>query len=285
MNDLHIVTVVTESKYYFPYLVESCKKYGKKLTVLGYGEKWLGFTWRFKLMLDYLENLPKNDIVCFIDGYDVICLRDLTELKEEFIKIRNQTNCKIIVGHDKIDRSTLYYNFNYYFNYYYFGPCYKNVFINAGTYIGYVDDLLYILKKLYNETVENFDDDQVLLIQYCKKNTNELYIDIDNKLFLTINKIKSEIDDIVEIQNNQVFYNNNRPFFIHGPGRTLLTNILRKLNYNIIKLEEQEKTPEANIKSQYKRLVSKNFYLHITLLIIIIAIIIYYFRFMKITIN
>jgi hypothetical protein len=240
MNDLHIVTVVTESKYYFPYLVESCKKYGKKLTVLGYGEKWLGFTWRFKLMLDYLETLPKSDIVCFIDGYDVICLRDLYELKEEFIKIRNKTNCKIIVGHDKIDRSTFYHNFNYYFNYYYFGPCYKDIFINAGTYIGYVSDLLYILKKLYNETVENFDDDQILLIQYCKKNTQELHIDIDNKLFLTINKIKSEIDNLVEIKNNQVFYNDNRPFFIHGPGKTSLTDLLLKLDYNVTKLEIQE---------------------------------------------
>ena len=39
INDLHIVTVATESKYYFPYLIESCKRHGKELEVLGYGEK------------------------------------------------------------------------------------------------------------------------------------------------------------------------------------------------------------------------------------------------------
>jgi hypothetical protein len=40
MDDLHIVTVVTKSNYYFPYLVESCKKNGKELTILGYNKEW-----------------------------------------------------------------------------------------------------------------------------------------------------------------------------------------------------------------------------------------------------
>ena len=85
MDDLHIVTVATESKYYFPYLVESCRKYGKELEVLGYGEKWKGFNWRFKLMIEYLKNLNPSHIVCFIDGYDVICTRNLYEFKINII--------------------------------------------------------------------------------------------------------------------------------------------------------------------------------------------------------
>jgi hypothetical protein len=53
MNNFHIVTVATESKYYFPYLLESCKNNGKELEVLGYGEKWEGLNWKFKKMIDY----------------------------------------------------------------------------------------------------------------------------------------------------------------------------------------------------------------------------------------
>ena len=108
MDDLHIVTVATESKFYLPYLVESCKKNGKELEILGFGEKWQGFTWRFKLMIDYLENININDIVCFIDGYDVICTRNLNELKENFIKLKNETNSKIIVGYDQIDKNNIF---------------------------------------------------------------------------------------------------------------------------------------------------------------------------------
>ena len=34
---LHIVTVATDSQYYFPYLVESCEQHGLKLEILGFG--------------------------------------------------------------------------------------------------------------------------------------------------------------------------------------------------------------------------------------------------------
>ena len=43
-----------------PYLVESCKRNGKELTILGYGEKWQGFVWRFKLMIEYKDTQEVN---------------------------------------------------------------------------------------------------------------------------------------------------------------------------------------------------------------------------------
>ena len=106
-DNLHIVTVVTESKYYFPYLSKSCKRHGKQLKILGYGEKWKGFNWRFKLMIEYLETLKDDDIVCFIDGYDVLCTRNLNELKSVFLKLHKEKKCKIIVGYDNIKHTNL----------------------------------------------------------------------------------------------------------------------------------------------------------------------------------
>lgn len=145
MNNLHIVTVATESKYYFPYLVESCKRHGQELEVLGYGEKWQGFNHKFQLMTNYLKNLPPSDIVCFVDGYDVLCVRDLNEMKIEFIKISKEKKCKIIVAQDK--------HTNYFFDFihpYIFGTC-KNLHLNSGTYIGYASDLLKIIDSIYKK--------------------------------------------------------------------------------------------------------------------------------------
>jgi cell division control protein 42 len=34
-----------------------------------------------------LNKLNKNDIVCFVDGYDVICVRNLNQLKNTFLNI------------------------------------------------------------------------------------------------------------------------------------------------------------------------------------------------------
>ena len=38
MVDIKLVTVATQSERYFPILVESCKKHGADLVVLGYYE-------------------------------------------------------------------------------------------------------------------------------------------------------------------------------------------------------------------------------------------------------
>jgi len=233
MNNLHIVTVATESDYYFPYLVESCKRNGKELTVLGYGEKWKGFTWKFRLMLDYLKGLNDYDIVCFVDGYDVICTRNLNELKDEFIKIKNETNCKIIVGHAKFIKDNIFHYLSYLGDVNKFGQC-NNIDINSGTYIGYVIDLLEILQNIYNLNPNDTADDQILMIKYCNiSNNNDIFIDTDNKLFLSLDKGFAEIDYVIKVNNKEIIYKNNRPFFLHAPGQTYLDNTIRLLGYNL----------------------------------------------------
>ena len=89
-KNVEIITVSTDDKFYYPYLVESCKKNKGKLTTLGMGEEWRGYNWKFRKMIDYLNTLNDDIIVCFVDGYDVISCRDLTELAYEFIKLKNK---------------------------------------------------------------------------------------------------------------------------------------------------------------------------------------------------
>ena len=219
MNQLHVVTVATESKYYFPYLIESCKKNGKELELLGMGKKWEGYNWRFTLMIDYLNTLPKEDIVCFVDGYDVLCTRDLNELVPKFKEIQKRTNCKIIVGDDSKNGK-----------YTYFPSCF-NKNINAGTYIGYVKDIIEVVTNIYTINSKNDSDDQHLMIQYCQKNPNIFYVDEPSELFLTLIYSLQEVDQYVEIKNGVLTYNNIQPFFIHAAGNGYLDTIITKLGY------------------------------------------------------
>lgn len=39
---------------------------------------------KFKLMKEYVQNLPDDDIVCFVDGYDVIILEPVDKLEKLF---------------------------------------------------------------------------------------------------------------------------------------------------------------------------------------------------------
>ena len=230
MNNFHIVTVATHSQYYFPYLVETCKKNGKELTVLGYGEKWQGFNWRYKKVLEYLMKLDGEDIVCFVDGYDVICTQNLTKLPDKFMELKRETNCKIIVGEQKIIVNNMFSYMGELASKYYFGKC-KNYSLNAGTYIGKVVDLLELIKGIFNISTMSNADDQLLLTQYCKTRPSDITVDMTNRLFLTLELPYQEIDKYLEFRDDKVYYQNNAPFFIHGAGRTYLDNILIRLNY------------------------------------------------------
>ena len=258
MNNIKIITVATKSDYYLPYLKESIERNGGELVILGYGEEWKGFNWRFLLIINYLKTLSKNDIICVVDGYDVICCRNLKNLHKNFLKIKEKYGCKIIVGEDKMDMGNIMNCIARNFIYIFFGGTCKKRFLNAGTYIGYVKDILQITNNIYSLTNSNTSDDQILMKKYCREHPNDFYIDIQTEIFLTMNKPYKNIDHLVEIKNNKVYYNDSEPFFIHASGGTFLDNILLKLNYTIDnKIHEQIKN---DFYKKYSLYLSPTFY-------------------------
>jgi hypothetical protein len=86
--------------------------------------------------------------VCFLDGYDVLCVRNLKQLVPEFLKIQKETNCKIVVGTDQ------HYTFLKYWSKITYGQC-DGKLLNSGNYIGYVKDLLEILEYIYEKNQDN----------------------------------------------------------------------------------------------------------------------------------
>jgi hypothetical protein len=224
MSNLYIITVATQSKYYFPYLIESIKKNNNKLKVLGFNQEWKGFNWKFNLMKTELNSYKLDDIVCFVDGYDVMCVRDLNLLINEFIKIKQRENCKIIAGFDNVPNKINKLITNLYFT-----NNINEIVINSGTYIGYVKDILDILNTLDQDASA---DDQILLNKYNKNHPGDIFIDINNELFLTVGNALSDIKKYTIIENNTVYgLNKMKPFFIHAAGCGFLDNIIIDLGY------------------------------------------------------
>ena len=245
---LYIVTVATNYDGYLPYLKHSCTKYNYDLVILGFGEKWKGFNWRYKLVLNFLDSINNEDIVCFIDGFDVICCKNLNNLSSVFNNLKKKYNCKIIVSEHKFVNN--FKNYCAIFkNTLYFSKC-KNRLINAGTYIGNVKDIKKILFDIYNLSPYDNSDDQKLLTIYCKNNEKDVYIDSNNEIFLVLEDSYEEIDKSLLFYKDHVIYNNNSPFFIHGAGETLLDNIIIKLNYNY---DYNNKVRDNIIKNYYNK--------------------------------
>lgn len=234
---MKLVTVATKSDKYFPSLIESCKRNNYDITVLGWGQKWQGFTWRFNLMLEYLATLDDSEVVCFIDAYDVIMLQPSDILENKFIDNYRKTGKGIILTRDKALNPL--FELGGFLSY---GSCH-GVRINAGTYIGFAGSIKDMLKSLCTD----FDcrnpraDDQIFITKYCQKNYNTIDIDINANFFMVIvegpNIDADPTKHSITFENGEIVYNKNvKPCVLHAPFQTNINTILQNIGYDGINI-------------------------------------------------
>tara|TARA_Y100000310_G_scaffold343751_1_gene452842 strand:- start:1380 stop:2279 length:900 start_codon:yes stop_codon:yes gene_type:complete len=77
-------TVATHSPSGFERLMQSAEFYGIDLTVLGVGQQWVGQGQKINLFKNELAKLNDDDIVGFVDGFDIVFLTHETEIEKKF---------------------------------------------------------------------------------------------------------------------------------------------------------------------------------------------------------
>jgi hypothetical protein len=80
---MRTVTVATHSERYFPELKRSAQRLGYHLDVLEWGMKWRGFAMKL-LLRCYVASLHPEEIVLFVDGFDVVLLALACEMEKRF---------------------------------------------------------------------------------------------------------------------------------------------------------------------------------------------------------
>ena len=90
---MKIITVATHSQAYFPVLQESAKRHDITLVVLGWGQKWSGFGWKLQKLKDYIEFLPRDEIVVVLDAFDTLISAKVDELEKKFRKLNTPMLC------------------------------------------------------------------------------------------------------------------------------------------------------------------------------------------------
>lgn len=161
---MKIITYATHRFGTFDTLIESVPD----IIVLGWGTKWTGFMDKFKGVLEYLKSVHDNEVVMFVDGFDTIIKKDLTDAEHVF-KIMN---CKVLVSGHENDFMNRYIAPKI------FTSC-RNTIVNSGLYMGYAKYLKYMLIKALQS---GEDDDQRALNIICNK-VNFIKIDTDNIIF------------------------------------------------------------------------------------------------------
>jgi hypothetical protein len=276
---MKLVTVATESQGYFPVLLESCERLGyrmanqhhhqsvmsssSELVILGWGEKWRGYAWRMKLVIDYLDSLmvsgggaggssshgsSGDEVVCFIDAYDVVMLQPPSVLEQRF----RATGKEIVVALDRnpIPAAELLSRFK-------FGTC-GSTRINGGTYVGYASSIRRMLAEICSEydCSDRKVNDQAILTRYCAKHISSssssgpeqssvIGVDTARDIFLVVVRCWREVDmaaEGIDVDDagllsyvdpaGEVHY----PCVVHAVWQTRISSVNRSLGYSHVEL-------------------------------------------------
>jgi len=196
-NNVHVVTVATSVKGKFNELINN--RFNTKVNVLGFGEKWTGFTMKFNLVSKYIEDLDDNDIVIFLDGFDSLIMKD----PEDAVRKFKNKNVQLLFSKESGNGGKLS------ISKYIFGSCKDNIVANVGMYMGYVKYLKLVLNSVRDLTCK---DDQVLINQNCDHFN---FIDIDRN------------NDIFQNLSDKTQYNQNATF-VSYPGEISFYRILER---------------------------------------------------------
>jgi hypothetical protein len=206
----HVCTVATRQNKGLDQLLESCKRHAISIDVLGFGKKFRGFSEKLLLMQDYLKTLPDDDIVLFVDAYDVLFLADQKTILDTFLKMHKPF---VISGDkgcfpfrelgDQFPESPT--SFRY---------------LNAGGYIGYVGHIRKLIHDLAPFQAE--DDDQGLMLKHFLKHPEAYSIDHACKLFLTTATL-TEKDILIDKKHGSVtcVETHTKPCIVHGNAWSL----------------------------------------------------------------
>ena len=226
---IHYVCVATESKNYFPYL----KKLIPELVVLGMGMKWKGFIMKYTLLKKYLETVNDNDVVCFIDAYDVLPTKNIVNLEKQFKDFsKKHPEIKMIVGYEKNESKLPDYLADCLADMYF--DTVKGYRINSGQFIGYVKNIKHIISSILlnikkYQTKQSELDDQIELIKYIKEHKSDFFIDKKRHFF-----------NIITTPLEQIKNTNKMCSFIHANVNGLLEDFL--LEHHKIDVNQTDRT-------------------------------------------
>lgn len=145
-----------------------------EVVCLGFGTKWEGFIKKADTIHQYLNQLPDDEIVAVIDGFD-----SYIKKTENIETIFLQQNCKVLVSLHKIWFNSSYLEKKV------FSSCKNNKTANSGLMMGYVKEMKQVWNYIKNG--ESNDDQRNLNIA-CKK-LPYLKVDTNCILFENCNNI------------------------------------------------------------------------------------------------
>lgn len=220
---LHIATVATHSERYLPVLEKMVSDKGLKLNKLGFGKKYQGHFMKDLEMIQFLKQLPEDDIVVFLDGFDTLMLAETEEIISKFL----ETGKKMIVSVENISNSFMTHSYNF--------QKVQGKFINTGLYMGYCGYILKFLEEMYEQKFNKKSNQATwstfLNFKEGKFDMKEIGIDTVSKLFLNHSFTCNNNFKFNKNEKRLILDTKEKPCFIQGNGVVNMNDIINGMGY------------------------------------------------------
>jgi len=179
---------------------------------------YIGYESKIFKMREAIKNLLPNDIICFVDAYDVLALAPNTEILEKF----KEYNCDLLIGSEvnsyPYGYDNKYPETNHETNY-------KH--INSGGYIGYKFAIMNLFNWKSDEDIikicKNGGDQTYFIEYYLSNNSDKIKMDYKQSIFQ--NMFLISWNDFI-IKNSRIYNSilNQYPCFMHFNGLSNMTD-------------------------------------------------------------
>ena len=207
---LHVCTVASRMHPNLEKLLVSCKKHGIQLEVLGMNKPYRCNMDKLRAMKTYCHQLPDDDLVLFIDAFDVLILADKQEIVSRFLALdvpmlmSTEMNC----WPSKTTAS--------------FHPSTPSPFkyINTGGYIGWVKAVRRWLDAFDKKLLSGTSDQQATHKLFIR-NSSFYALDHWCAIFLSLYLVPFDAV-LIDAANERIFctYTNSSPCILHANSRT-----------------------------------------------------------------
>jgi hypothetical protein len=268
MVQLHIFTIGSDESQ-ITHLKESATMAGVEINVV-VPDVWTGYVDKIIRMKTLIQDLPDEDVVCFIDAYDVLVYGNETEILQKF----QDYQCNVVLSselscyppHQQTRYDDLYAmdtttplpsNFKY---------------VNSGGYIGYKKSIMEIFEWKTPEDTEiicQAGGDQnyftEYFLEYSQDEEKKVIIDASQTLFQSMHKI--EFGDF-EFHQGRVYNKilETYPAFVHFNSYNLYGMSILNLHTN----EKENCCQVFNDKARVSRENNSIETLHYTVLFLVV---------------
>jgi hypothetical protein len=203
----HVCTVATKKTKSLDQLLESCRHSELAITVLGLDKPYPASGIKLIYIQNFVDQLPDDDIVLFIDAYDVLVLASPKTILETFLKM--DVSC--IYGAEPTC-----FPFPEFKDLYPASPT-KFRFLNAGTVMAYAGYLKAMLARMKPKKSLG---EQLQVSRYYIHHQNEIALDYQARLFLSLHHLLPQ-EIAVDFEKKQVhcLLTGTTPCIIHGNSR------------------------------------------------------------------